>query len=135
VSRYLYVYIGYCTLSRVQCQTQNESAGMPLVLPHRLRQIRESKGLSQRELGRLCGLGANQVNRYEGGVSEPTVQTLKAIASHLEITTDYLLGLTDNIENNSLPVPIEPDERELLDTYRNQGWSGVVRLGAERMTK
>jgi len=130
-----YVYLEYCTLNRLQCQAHIESAIMLLVLPHRLRLIRESKGLSQRELGRICGLGANQINRYEGGTSEPTVQTLKTIASHLGITTDYLLGLTDNFTNNSPPAQIELNEQELLDTYRNQGWSGVVRLGAERLTK
>jgi len=105
------------------------------VLPHRLRYIRENKGFSQRQLGRICGLGANQINRYENGTSEPTIQTLKNIASHLEVGTDYLLGLTDNPENTVIFNQIDGDERELLDTYRNQGWLGVIRLGGERLSK
>ena len=104
------------------------------MLPHRLRLTRENQNLSQRELGRLCGLGANQINRYESGTSEPTVQTLKAIASQLKVSTDYLLGLTDVSDSAGILDPIEPDERELLDTYRNQGWPGVAKLSVEKLS-
>ena len=105
-----------------------------LVLPHRLRQIREGKGFSQRELGRLCGLGANQINRYESGTSEPTVQTLITIANQLNASTDYLLGLTDDPQYIATLSQIEPDERELLDTYRHEGWSGVAKLSVDKLS-
>lgn len=105
------------------------------MLSHRLRQIREKQGISQRELGRVSGLGVNQINRYENGTSTPTIETLKAIASQLNISTDYLLGLSDDPKNDLPSIQIKPDERELLDTYRNEGWPGVIRLGGERLSK
>jgi|GEM_PF-937933 len=135
VNRYLYLtqgivpYIGYDVKHEIKFREYW------LLLPHRLRQIRENRGFSQRELGKICGLGANQINRYENGTSEPTVQTLKTIAAQLEVTTDYLIGLADTPQSNPLSNLIETDERELLDTYRNQGWAAVIRLGAERLSK
>jgi transcriptional regulator with XRE-family HTH domain len=105
------------------------------VLPHRLRQIRENKGYSQRELGRLCNLGANQINRYENGISDPTIHTLKSIADQLEVSTDYLLGVSDDPIVQVREPALNRDERAIVEVYRREGWPGVIRLGAERISK
>ncbi|MHB8627523.1 MAG: helix-turn-helix domain-containing protein [Aggregatilineales bacterium] len=105
------------------------------MLSHRLRQIRETKGYSQRELGRLCNLGANQINRYENGTSDPTIHTLKAIADQLEVSTDFLLGLTDDPHVQVREPALNADERTMLEVYRREGWTGVIRLGAEKLSK
>lgn len=52
----------------------------------RIRRARLSKGLSQRELGDLCGVGNVTICRIEKGyVSRPTIKTLKAIAKALRV--------------------------------------------------
>jgi len=105
------------------------------MLTHRLREAREQKGLTQRQLARICGLGINQINRYENGTSDPVSETLKTIASAIGVSTDYLLGLTDEPTGIAAPSEIKPDEREILDTYRREGWQGVIHLGVERLAK
>jgi transcriptional regulator with XRE-family HTH domain len=52
----------------------------------RIRAIRLSRNMSQRELARLCGIGNVTICRIEKGVVEnPTTETLKAIAKVLKV--------------------------------------------------
>ncbi len=82
----------------------------------RLRFAREQRGISQRELARLCGISLNQVHRYESGSIEPTAPTLASIAHELAISSDYLLGLSD-VPTSNAPENLRPDERQLLEAY------------------
>ena len=101
----------------------------------RLRQLREEHGWSQRELARLCGFGDAQIRKYEIGMSDPSATYLKLMADHLGVSTDYLLGNTDNphihLGNNDL----SSEEIIIVETFRRDGWSGVIRLSAEHVTK
>src|SRR5258706_2829287 len=101
----------------------------------RLKSLREQRGLSQRELARLCGLGEIQINKYENGLSDPSSTNLTAIARQLEVSTDYLVGLTDDPHLLVREPELNPDERVVLETFRREWWSGVIRLGAERLSK
>ncbi len=105
------------------------------MLTNRLREAREAKGLTQRELARLCQLGMNQITRYENGTSDPASETLGVIARELSVSADYLLGLTDEPQGIAVPNDIKPDEREVLDTYRRDGWLGLIWLGGDRLSK
>lgn len=61
----------------------------------KLKEIRESKGLSQSEVSKALGLSRNAFTNYETGIREPSLDTLKLICQILEVSADYLLGLTD----------------------------------------
>ncbi len=99
----------------------------------RLRSLRERHGWSQRELGRRSGIGETSVAKYERGLSEPSVAALRQLAESLGVSTDYLLGATDDPSGHIGDGQMNDDERAMLDTYRREGWRGVIRLGAERM--
>jgi len=101
----------------------------------RLRTIREQRGLSQRELARLCGIGETQINKYETGLSDPNVESLKLMAKELYVSTDYLLGITDDPRGHFGDGQLDEDERIIVNTYRRDGWTGVIHLGAERLSK
>ena len=105
------------------------------VFSHRLRLVREKRGLSQHELGRRCGFSSNQINRYEKHLIEPTISSLHAISRELDVSADYLLGFAP--ESNNIPEQgyVEASEEELLSTFRREGWPGVFRLGANYMSK
>jgi transcriptional regulator with XRE-family HTH domain len=105
------------------------------MLSRRLRMMREKKGISQHELGRICKLGANQISRYESGATDPSIHTLRKIADYLEVSSDFLLGLSDDPHVQIREPGMNPDERAMLETFRLEGWSGVIRLGAERISK
>ncbi len=103
------------------------------MLIQRLREAREKRGFTQRELAQRCNFGINQINRYENGTSDPPSEYLRTLAQQLGVSTDYLLGLTDEPQGFAVPSEIKPDEREILDAYRREGWRGVARLGVERI--
>lgn len=101
----------------------------------RLRKLREQKGFSQRELGRLCGFSATQIYKYENGQSDPTSDSLSVIADCLDVSADFLLGKTDDPRGHLGDNELNDDEQVVLNTFRREGWSGVVRLGVEHLSK
>ncbi len=58
----------------------------------RLAMLRQEKGLTQQRLADKLGLTAQAISKYETGGSLPEIDTLKAIATVLGCSTDYLLG-------------------------------------------
>lgn len=61
----------------------------------RLKELREEKGLYQKDLAKKVGIAQSVVARYETGTARPGIDTLMQLAIALETTTDYLLGLVD----------------------------------------
>lgn len=57
----------------------------------RLRKLRQEKGLSQSDLGRLAGLHMMQVGKYERGEGYPAAESLIGLARALGVTVDFLL--------------------------------------------
>jgi transcriptional regulator with XRE-family HTH domain len=66
-----------------------------LLFGDRLKQLREEKQLSQIELAKLLHIANTTLSMYETGNREPDYDTLKLLASELDCSTDYLLGLTN----------------------------------------
>jgi transcriptional regulator with XRE-family HTH domain len=56
-----------------------------------LKHLRETKGLSQEELGLEAEIGKNQVGLIERGEINPTLSTLNALAVSLNISLSELI--------------------------------------------
>lgn len=65
------------------------------VLGDRLRQLREEKGLLQRELAESLNLSRVAITQYEQGRRVPEVDILVKLADFFMVSVDYLLGRTD----------------------------------------
>ena len=50
-----------------------------------IKTLRKAKGLTQKQLGDLCGMADSAIRRYESDRGNPTEKTLKKIASALGI--------------------------------------------------
>ncbi|CAK1234336.1 DNA-binding transcriptional regulator [Fructobacillus fructosus] len=61
----------------------------------RLAELRKEKGLSQKYVASFLGLTKQAVQRYEAGISEPTITNLKKMATYFNVTIDYLVGYSD----------------------------------------
>lgn len=61
----------------------------------RLRSIRKEKNMTQYEFAMLLGMKRDAYARYEINGSIPTVRGLYTMAKVLNVSADYLLGLTD----------------------------------------
>lgn len=61
----------------------------------RLKQLREAKGLYQKDVAAFLGVDRTTYVKYERGDSEPNHDTLSKLASFFDVSVDYLLGRTD----------------------------------------
>jgi transcriptional regulator with XRE-family HTH domain len=62
----------------------------------RLRAARDLRGWSQSELAARAGMPPSSIAHFEAGSRKPSFDTLRRLAIALEVTTDYLLGRTDD---------------------------------------
>src|SRR5438552_8443835 len=60
-------------------------------LGHRLRVAREQKNIGLRELARRLGLSASLISQIETGKTEPSINTLFAIVSELELPVNEIV--------------------------------------------
>ncbi len=60
------------------------------------------RGMKQKELAKILGVTDNTVSYYVSGARTPNAEQIIAIANALDVSADYLLGLTDT-------KAIEPD--------------------------
>ncbi len=65
----------------------------------RLKELRETRGISQLKKSMALGLNQNSVSRYETGAREADYQTLIALADYFDVSIDYLLERTDRPEH------------------------------------
>lgn len=65
------------------------------IFKERLRKARDLRGFSQAQLATKAGLPPASVSHFESGPRKPSFDNLKALASALDVTTDYLLGRSD----------------------------------------
>lgn len=61
----------------------------------RIRLLRDKANISQAELARKLSVTRSSVNAWESGLSAPTAVYLVELARFFHVSTDYLLGLTD----------------------------------------
>ena len=58
----------------------------------RLKELRESRGLSTKELAAVCGVGVRNYRKYESGDASPTLAGFMTLADFFDVSADYLLG-------------------------------------------
>ncbi|MFC4389109.1 helix-turn-helix domain-containing protein [Gracilibacillus marinus] len=66
------------------------------MLSKRLKFARKRKKLSQEELAKIVNTTKGTISNYENEYSTPSNEMLKELATVLDVTTDFLLGRTDN---------------------------------------
>lgn len=93
----------------------------------RLIDLREEKNMTQADLALLLKLGQGAVSKYENGKSEPPFDTLIEIATHFEVSVDYLLGLS-SIKNPYSPDTFTPKEAEIITKYRTLMLENKIRI-------
>ena len=65
------------------------------MIADRIQYLREKSNLTQSDLARLLGITRSSVNAWEMGISTPSTQYIIILAKFFNVSTDYLLGLSD----------------------------------------
>ena len=63
---------------------------------YKLRELRKQEKISQEDLAKELGISQNTYSQYETGKRELPLNTLIDLANYYYVSTDYILGLTDN---------------------------------------
>ncbi len=71
-------------------EDQKQYRNRSIPLPH-LRELRRSRGLSQKELGELAGVSSGTVYRLENGLRGAYLGTVRKLAVALGVTPEELL--------------------------------------------
>lgn len=93
----------------------------------RLRQLRESAGLTQLELAGKINLKSSAVSKYEKGNTLPTIDTLIKLANIFAVSNDYLLGVSD-IPNPYTPENFTSKEINLILRFRKLSADNQIRI-------
>ena len=94
----------------------------------KIKKIRTEKGLTQRELGELCGMADSAIRRYESGRANPKLGTIAKIAAALEVNIFELIDKEDFIsQKNKLKEFLTPERKkeseeieEWIELYEQQ---------------
>lgn len=62
----------------------------------RMRDLREDNDKTQQEIAEILNTSQTMYARYERGANELPIHHLIALANYYNVSTDYLLGRTDN---------------------------------------
>jgi transcriptional regulator with XRE-family HTH domain len=103
----------------------------------RLRVERTKAGISQRELARRLGLSASLISQLESGLSKPSVGTLYAIVTELDLSLDKLLrgdenagrdeGVAGSSGTNGRASPlVHPEMRKVIDLASGVRWEQLT---------
>lgn len=66
------------------------------MFPEQIKALRLSLGINQAEFGRRLNVTKQCISNWENGNIMPSVDMLMHIASAFSVSTDYLLGLSQN---------------------------------------
>lgn len=71
-----------------------------MTFSERLKQLRESKNLTQKAVAESVGMAPMAYQRYEYGTRDPAFSQLLSLADFFDVSIDYLVGRTDKPEVN-----------------------------------
>lgn len=79
----------------------------------RIKNLREGQNLSQLELAKIINVSNTAVSQYENGLRTPSDDIKIKLANYFNVSTDYLLGLSDNEKE-----PTQEEWDSLTDTQK-----------------
>ena len=85
--------------------------------PERLRYVREVRQLSQVELAQKTKMPSTSISHLEAGSRKPSFDNLRRLAVALEVSTDYLLGRVEKLDDQA-PDTLYRDIQNLTETDR-----------------
>lgn len=92
-----------------------------------LAELRQDKGLTQKQLGKILSVSTGTISNYENGVHYPDLENLIILADYFQVSTDYLLGR----KGYSLSIQ-QTQSRQIQDELLEQLIQNISLLSDER---
>jgi transcriptional regulator with XRE-family HTH domain len=91
-----------------------------VIVLNRLRELRQEKEISQKELAKMLKVQNSAISKYETGRVALSDETIKKLTAIFDVSADYLLGISDikkepTIKRQALP----PVQQELLKSVED----------------
>lgn len=87
----------------------------------KIKEKRNAAGLTQSQLAELSGVAVITIRQYESNKRQPRADQLRAIASALNVSMDYLVGWDNSVQEakalakEAQDAIIDHDEKEMFD--------------------
>lgn len=122
----------------------------------RLKQLRNERGISQRQLAEFLKVAPSTISMYENGQREPNFEVLESLADFFNVDLNYLLGKTnkttkiilDSESSKGIKIPVLGtvaagipisavedilDYEEIPQSWENQGEFFALRIKGDSM--
>ncbi|MES5896931.1 helix-turn-helix domain-containing protein [Bacillus cereus group sp. RP43] len=70
------------------------------MIGEKIKELRKNSKITQEQLGNAIGVSKMAISYFEKGKKSPGRESLEKIADHFNVTTDYLLGRSEDPELN-----------------------------------
>ena len=94
-----------------------------MTIGEKIKILRQQKGLTQKQLGDLCGMADSAIRRYESGRANPKIETLEKIAIALDISIDDLSIQKKGILDKFIDIlKLDDYDDEILDDLQKEAF-------------
>ena len=78
---------------------------------NRLKELRNAKRVTQKQMSELLGIAERNYRRYEAGDVDPTASNVTKLADYFGVSVDYLLGRVNfwHDADGHITVKVPPD--------------------------
>lgn len=97
------------------------------MIADRIREARKNAGHTQASLAELIGIHYKNISRWEAGEYTPEVENLMLLAKALNVSADYLLGLSDDPKRAARESDFSQDEVEIIMALRRGDLKSALR--------
>lgn len=99
------------------------------VFPERLKISRKLRRLDQPRLAEISGIAQSSISHFERGSRKPSFDNLRRIASALTVTSDFLLGISDEHCTNTRNLDgLTQEDKYLVDSFISM----IIRIRKDR---
>ena len=70
------------------------------MINERIKQLRQARNITQVELANGLGVSKQCVSNWENDYIQPSIEMLIKLAEYFKVSTDYLLGIDNNLTIN-----------------------------------
>ena len=84
-----------------------------MLIGEKIKELRKNSKITQEQLGNAIGVSKMAISYFEKGKKSPGRESLEKIADYFDVTTDYLLGRSEDPELN------EEDDKVVSEEGKN----------------